>query len=109
MLLQVKTAEKLADRFRSNPPLEAKDKEGGHNQAQEPSAACFRFPPPRLGMSVSTFHCLEVTMHAAFGKSGLLGKASNALVAICTNRVDNLKTFVPKSHVGRSSDGWLKW
>jgi hypothetical protein len=108
MRLQAKTGEKLADRFRPNPSLEAETKEGGHDQAQEPSAAFFRFPQPRLGMTVSAFHRLEVTMHAAFRKTSALGKASNALLTVCPNRVDNLKTFGPKSHVGRSSDGWLK-
>jgi hypothetical protein len=108
MGLQAKTDEKLADGFRPNSSLEAKDKEGGHDQAQEPSATCFRVPPPRLGVAVPAVHRLEVTMHAAFRKSGSLGKASNALLAVCPNRVANPKTFGPKSHVGRSSDGWLK-
>src|SRR5687768_5768079 len=108
MRLQTKTTEELADRFRSHSSLETKYKESGHHQAEEPTPAFFRFPQPRLGMAVSTVHRLEVTMHDAFRKTSALGKASNALLTVCTNRVDNLKTFGPKSHVGRSSDGWLK-
>ena len=40
---------------------------------------------------------LEVTMHTAFGKSGSLGKAPDALLAVFTNRVENANAFGPQS------------
>src|SRR4030095_10047291 len=52
---------------------------------------------------------LEVTMHAAFGKSGLLRKASDALLPVFTNRVENDQALGPQSHSGGPcSEGWLK-
>src|SRR5688500_6248396 len=48
-----------------------------------------------------------MTMDAAFAKSSSLGKLSNALLAVFTNCVENPQAFGPKSHVGRSSDGYL--
>jgi hypothetical protein len=100
MRLQAKTAEKLAERFRSNTAFETKSKQGGDHQTQEPTVACFRFPQPRLWMAIAPLHGLLETMHTAFGKPCLLGKTSNTLGGGITKTVDNAKAFVPKSHVG---------
>jgi hypothetical protein len=109
MRLEAKTAEKLADRFCPNPSLEAKDKEGRDHQTDEPTATFGCFPQPGLGVAVSAVHRLEMTMHTAFAKAGAFGKASNTLLAMFTNRVENPKTFSPQSHVvGPGSEGWLK-
>src|SRR5437773_9566176 len=59
--------------------------------------------------AISTIDRLEVTMHAAFRKSGALRKAPDALLPMFTNRVENANTFGPQSHrVGPCSEGWLK-
>src|SRR3569832_301208 len=48
-------------------------------------------------------------MHAAFGKSGLLRQASDALLPVFTNRVENDQALGPQSHSGGPcSEGWLK-
>ena len=47
------------------------------------------------------------TMHTAFGQARLLGQLANALLATVTQTLDNLKAFIPKSHVGRLSEGCL--
>jgi len=107
--LKVKTAEKFADRFGSNPSFEAKDEEGGHNQADEPVAAFWRFPQPRLRVVVSAIDRLEVTMHIAFGNPSATSQLSKALRTVFSNRVENQQTFGPQSHiVGPCSEGWLK-
>src|SRR5262249_22561702 len=80
--LQVKTAEKLADRFGSNPTLETEHKESGHDEADEPGSAFWRFPQPRLGVAVSACHRLRVAMHAAFGKPGVTSQLSHAQLTI---------------------------
>src|SRR5215510_3850724 len=109
MPLQAQTAEKLAERLRSHPSFEAKHKQSGHDQADEPISACLRFPQRRLRVAVTAVHRLEVTMHAAFGKSGLLRKASDALLPVFTNRVENNQALGPQSHSGGPcSEGWLK-
>src|SRR4030095_4781478 len=98
MLLQVETAEKLAERFGPHTAFEAKHKEGDHDQADEPVSACLRFPKRRLRVAVSAVDRLEVTMHAAFGKSSVLRKAPDALFAVLTNRVENDNALGPQSH-----------
>src|SRR5215831_14286589 len=109
MPLQAQTAEKLAERLRSHPSFEAKHKQSGHDQADEPISACLGFPQRRLRVAVTAVHRLEVTMHAAFGKSGLLRKASDALLPVFTNRVENNQALGPQSHSGGPrSEGWLK-
>src|SRR5262249_46816682 len=48
-------------------------------------------------------------MDAAFGKSGAICQAPDALLAVCTNRVENDNTLGPQSHgVGPCSEGWLQ-
>ena len=44
MRLKMEMAEKLAERFGPHAALEAKHKQGGHDQANEPVSACLRFP-----------------------------------------------------------------
>ena len=56
-------------------------------------------------MAVSPLHGLLETMHAAFGNPRLVGHMSNALLAIGTKTRENPQAFVPKSHVGLSSEG----
>src|SRR5215470_4826579 len=105
--LALRRASRLAERCRAHSSLEAENKEGGYHQAEEPPAAFFRFPQPRLGVAVSACHRLCLTLDAAFGQSSALGKTSNALRAVFTNGVANPQAFVPKSHVGRLSEGGL--
>src|SRR4030095_17043524 len=109
MLLQVETAEKLAERFGPHAAFEAKHKEGDHDQADAPVSASLRFPQRRLRVAGAAVARLEVTMRAAFGKSSLLRKAPDALLPVFTNRVENENAFGPQSHsVGPYSVGWLK-
>ena len=49
MGLQMEMAEKLADGFGSHTSFEAKHKQGGHDQADEPGAACLCFPQRLFG------------------------------------------------------------
>src|SRR5437763_6919475 len=58
-------------------------------------------------MDVPVLHGLLETMHAALGQSRLLGDASHALSPIVTEALENPQAFVPKSHVGLFSGGWL--
>ena len=44
MGIEMKTAEKLADRFGSYTAFEAKYKQRRHDQADEPSTTCLCFP-----------------------------------------------------------------
>jgi hypothetical protein len=67
MLLEVKTREKRAHRFRAHPPLETKDIEDRHHQADEPPATVFGFPKPRLAMLIAAGHGLPQPMHTALG------------------------------------------
>src|SRR5262249_50597709 len=58
---------------------------------------------------VSALNRLEVSMYAAFGKPGAIRQAPDALLAVCTNRVENDNTLGPQSHgVGPCSEGWLQ-
>src|SRR5215475_3080035 len=108
MGLQMETAEKLAERFGPHAAFEAKHKEGGHDQADEPGAAGLRFPQRRLRVAIAAVHRLEVTMHAAFGKTRARRQVPYALLAVFTNRVENDNTLGPQSHrVGPCSEGWL--
>src|SRR5215472_15353662 len=109
MGLQAQPAEKRAQCLGSHAAFEAKHKQRGHDQADQPGAACLGFPQRRLRVAVAAVHRLEVTMHAAFGKSGLLRKASDALLPVFTNRVENDQALGPQSHSGGPcSEGWLK-
>src|SRR5262249_50650684 len=109
MRLQMEMAEKLAEGFSPHAAFEAKHKQSGHDQTEEPGAAFLGFPQRRLRVAVAAVHRLEVTMHAAFGKSGLLRKASDALLPGFTNRVENDQALGPQSHGGGPcSEGWLK-
>src|SRR5205807_10646887 len=105
MPLQVKPSEKLAHRFRPNPALETKEIEHRDDQADEPTAACFGFPKPRLGVAIAARYRLPQTMHAALRESGLNCDLSNACLGVVTKGVENQTAFRPKSHVGRSSAG----
>src|SRR6266487_3005671 len=94
----------------SHAAFEAKHKQSGHDQADEPVSACLGFPQRRLRIAVAAVHRLEVTMHTAFGKSGVLRKASDALLPVFTNRVENDQALGPQSHSGGPcSEGWLIW
>jgi hypothetical protein len=95
MRVQTKTAEKLAEGFGSHASFEAKHKQRGHDQADEPGAACLGFPKRRLRVAISAIYGLEVSMYAAFGKPGSIRQAPNALFAVFTNRINNDDTFGP--------------
>ena len=101
----MKPSEKLAHRFRPNPALEATEIEHRDDQADEPTAACFGFPKPRLGVAIAARYRLPQTMHAALRESGLNCDLSNACLGVVTKGVENQTAFRPKSHVGRSSAG----
>ena len=45
-----------------------------------------------------------IEAHTALGKLGLMGNLSDALLSVVTKRVENPKTFGPKSHVGLSPE-----
>src|SRR5918995_3383819 len=103
----MKTAENLMHRFRPDPTFEAKYKQCRHDQANQPGTPCFGFPKPRLRVTVSALDGLEVTVHTAFRKAGLVGKVPDALFAVITNQVENDNALGPQSHIGRSSEE--KW
>src|SRR5262247_2435918 len=96
MRLQMETAEKFAERFGPHATFEAKHKQGGYDQAEEPGAACLRFPQRGFRGAVAAIHRLEVTMHTTFRKSGALCKSPNALLSVFTNRVENANAFGPQ-------------
>src|SRR5919198_115854 len=75
MRLQMETAEKFAERFGPHAAFEAKHKQGGYDQAEEPGAACLRFPQRGFRGAVAAIHRLEVAMHTTFRKSGALCKS----------------------------------
>src|SRR5215472_10573712 len=109
MGLQVQTAGKFAECLGSHPSFEAKHKQRGHDQADQPVSAYLCFPQRRLRVAVAALDRLEVTMHAAFGKSDAFRKVPDALLPVFTNRVENANAFGPQSHgVGPYSEGWLK-
>src|SRR6266699_6126401 len=107
MRLKAQTTEKLAERFGPNAALEAEGRERRHHQADEPTAACLRFPPPGLRVLISALHRLCETMHTALGEPGLMGDLADALLGVVTKSFENPKTFGPQSHVGLSSEGKL--
>src|SRR5688500_9260670 len=98
MGLHMEMAEKHADRLGSHTAFEAEYKQRGHDQADEPGAAGFRFPKPRLRVAISAIPGLEVAMHAAFGKPGAIRQAPDALLTVFTNRVENDNALGPQSH-----------
>jgi hypothetical protein len=108
MGLKAKAAEKRAEAVGSHAALETKNLESGHHQAKEPTVTFLGFPKPRLVMTVPTIPRLLKPMPTAFRQPSLMGKMSNALLAIFTHRVENLTIFRPKSHGGQSSARWLK-
>src|SRR4029450_11562241 len=49
-----------------------------------------------------------MAMHAAFGQPGAIRQASDTLLTMFTNRVENDNALGPQSHgVGPCSEGWL--
>src|SRR5438046_10668733 len=98
MRLQMETTEKLAQRFGPHAAFEAKHKEGGDDQADEPSSAYRRFPQRRFRVAISALARLEVTMHAAFGQASVCRKTPDALLPVFTNRVEKEHAFGPQSH-----------
>src|SRR5262245_4750473 len=76
-----------------------------NHQARQPLSALVGFPEPGCRVAVAALHRLRETMHAAFGKPRLVSEAAHALAAVLTQTLENLSTFLPKSHVGRCSEG----
>src|SRR4029434_5220494 len=108
MSLQAKTAEKLAECLGSHASFKAEHKQGGHDQADEPGAACPCLPQRRLRVAVSAIDRLPVSMHATFGKPSVIRQAPDALLTVLTNRIENDNALGPQSHgVGPSFGGWL--
>src|SRR5215470_14144029 len=106
---QAQPAEKLAECLGSHASFEAEHKQRGHDQADEPGAACLCLPKRRLRVAVSAIDRLKVSMHATFGKPGAIRQAPDALRTVFTNRVENENAFGPQSHgVDPYSEGWLK-
>src|SRR5215472_13968329 len=108
MCLQAQTAEKLAEGLGSHAAFEAEHQQRGHDQANEPGAACFCLPQRRLRVAGSAIDRLKVAIHATFGKPGAIRQAPEALLTVLTNRVENDNALGPQSHgVGPCSEGWL--
>src|SRR5262245_8061899 len=99
--------EKLAHRVHAHPALEPKSIQRGDQQARQPLPALGGFPQPRLRIEVSALPSLCKTMHATLGQTRLLGHAAHALPAVVTKTLENPDAFLPKSHVGRLSEGCL--
>src|SRR5262245_26298126 len=105
MPLQAKSAEKLTEGFSAHSSFEAKHKQRGHDQADQPGTACLRFPKRRLRVAISAIHGLEMAMHTAFGKAGAIHQAPDALLTKLTNRLENDHALGPQSHgVGPCSE-----
>src|SRR5688572_22481241 len=98
MGLHVEMAEKRAEPLGAHTAVEAKHKQRGHDQADEPGAASLGFPKPRLRVAISAIPGLEVAMHAAFGKPGAVRQAPDALFTVFTNCVENDNALGPQSH-----------
>ena len=105
MRLKAQTTEKLADRFGPNATREAEGRACRHHQADAPTAALCRFPPPGLRVGISTCPRLLETRHTACGKPRLVGNPSHTLLPVVTKTSENLKTVGPYSHVGLSAAG----
>ena len=58
-------------------------------------------------MDVPALHGLGETMHATLGQPRLLRHAAHTLPTVVTKTLENLEAFLPKSHVGRLSEGGL--
>src|SRR5262245_54267397 len=84
-----KATTKLAECLGSHTTVEAKHKQGGHDQAEQPGTAGFRFPQRRLWGAIAAVNRLAMTMHAAFGKPRARRQVPHALRAVFTNRVEN--------------------
>src|SRR5215468_943863 len=98
MGLQAQTAEKLAEGFGSHASFEAEHKERGHKQADEPGAACLRFPQRRLRGAVSAIHGLQVAMDAAFGE--LVRSAKRRMLCLpCSRIVLKMTTLLPHNPI----------
>src|SRR5918993_1454018 len=105
MGLHMEIAEKRPERLGSHAAFEAEHEQRGHDPADEPGAAGFGFPKPRLRVAISAIPGLEVAMHAAFGKPSAIRQAPDALLTVFTNRVENDNALSPQSHrVGPSCE-----
>ena len=89
MPIQAKTAEKFTEGLGAYASFEAEHQQGRHDQTDEPGAAWLGFPKRRFRIAIAAIDCLEMAMHAAFGKAGAIRQAPDALVAVFTNRVEN--------------------
>jgi len=86
--------------------FKAEHKQCGHDQADEPGAACLCLPQRRLRVAVSAIDRLPVSMHATFGKPSVIRQAPDALLPVLTNRIENDNALGPQSHgVGPYSGG----
>ena len=57
---------------------------------------------------LQAFRSIGKTRNQLFGKPGAIRQAPEALLAVCTNRLENDNAFGPQSHgVGLSSAGCL--
>jgi hypothetical protein len=108
MGLQAQPAEKLAECLGSHASFEAEHKQCGHDQADEPGAACLCLSKRRLRGAVSAIDRLQVSMHTTFGKPSAICQTPDALLTVLTHRVENDNALGPQSHgVGPCSGGWL--
>src|SRR5262252_2803043 len=108
MSLQAQTAKKLAQCLGSHASFKAEPQQCGHDQADEPGAACLCLPQRRLRVAVSAIDRLLVSMHATFGKPSVIRQAPDALLPVLTNRIENDNALGPQSHgVGPYSGGRL--
>jgi len=105
VVLKAQTHEKCTHRVHTHTTFEAEGIKRGDYQACSPLAACLRFPQRGLWSVAPTSHCVPQTVHTTPGEARLLGQLANAAFTMVTKTFDKAKTSVPKSHVGRFSEG----
>src|SRR5215510_9459381 len=103
----METSKKLTYGVQPDTPLEAERIKRGNDQAGQPLPAVCSFPQPRLRMDTPARDGLRQTMHTTLRQARLLSNTAHTLLAMLTQTLENLKTFLPKSHVGRLSEGGL--
>src|SRR4051794_7379675 len=103
----METSKKLTHGVQPDTPLEAERIEPGNDQADQPLPAVCGFPQPGLRMDAPARDGLRKTMHTTLRQPRLLGNTAHTLRAILTQTRENLEAFLPKSHVGRLSEGGL--
>ena len=105
--VEMQPRKKLAHGLTADPALEPKRIQSRDDQTRQPLTPVFGFPQPGFGMAVAALHGLLQAVHTALGQARLVRKLPYALGSILTQTLDNSQAFIPKSHVGQSSDDVL--